>query len=715
MSLSILLSSFPPGVEEHAVIQQTGLPILETIASKSPQIFLEADDTLVHKFNVKISGLLKSKSPVCRWFGAYLAKMSVDASPLILKSHGATWANILIHILELPEPPVTTQIAVQALSSIFANTVGKSELTREITTPRLPAYLKLLLNKLKDIVKGFTSGSSNASANQTTVLIPTLVKALTRVLRQQSTSFRPFSGGFHTCLVDLLNQSISSPASIPDELLQDICTAYVCLHMSATKGTEAEEWRSACIAVINEIHITADQLAIKYVREDNANSSSNNNYNRHPVLNLQPAGFNTSASASPESVSPLAYVKHFEVLFCLLTSFFTTPTKISVKMPLGAIEDLTDRLYSISRYTTKQPVLDKTLYSIFLSVMDKVHVLVTALNITLLPVVGNSVLEHFDMLLHHISALCDGADQTVQLVLLQFVSKLLVQVSVVPKSYTQTVSRLIHPISTSLVTDRTTSDPRFQQLSDFISNSKAFQNPVPSYVNNVVSEFFTAVLKTMPDLPLNIRAEIDRYFIFSSNQSGLNTSALYPGNLARYSVAPMAARLDSGLGLASSLIHPRLPPLAVSTQNLTKTASIDPSATNGIASQPENTHEDDLYHSHTSITTTTTEYQAQLSSHPSQTMEIDELPAPVEPTPASIARKELPPPLVTNRPSEPIVAPPTPASQPAPNQPVQQLVDDVVPLPAPTVAPTYAPDSDSDDDVEIPIIIDADSDSDEDM
>jgi pre-rRNA-processing protein RIX1 len=247
---SLLATVLSPTQEKN--IAYNAVHVLSILRSSNGLID-SSDDKTAHKFKVRVSALLKSKSPLLRWFGSHLVKASVESNWTVLKSHGQTWADSLLYILEIPGPTVTHQAAIQALSILFARVHGKATLTKEIATPRIPAYLKLLVSLSK----------SNSS------LWSTILPAITRVIRLQTSKFRSQAEHVRQLMIHIIEKTYMDSSMVDRSTLQNACEAFICLHMAATKGKEADEWRITFIRTINEIDITLNLLSKDFINEDN--------------------------------------------------------------------------------------------------------------------------------------------------------------------------------------------------------------------------------------------------------------------------------------------------------------------------------------------------------------------------------------------------------------------------------------------------------------
>lgn len=535
---------------------------------QSGSLLEEADEQTLHKFKSRVSAMIKSKSPISRWFGAYLAKVSCETNFSVVKGHGGTWAGLLIHLLEIPvEPHVTHEITIEALSTIFSQTWGKQELTRDITTPRLPQYIKLLL-KLAE------GRSSKEGSNEKFVspLLSVILPALNKVMKQQSTTFKPHVQRYQRLLLSIISTSYMESHRVEESVLTQACEGYVLLHFATVKGNEFIVWRQSLIKVINKIHATVSQFALPIVEEDSSFFQDKTDIEDLEITSL------------PADASMILVKDKLRVLFVLLGTFFTTGTKTEIKLPIGAIVNLADRLFSLNKHTMQKRGVEQATRNLFLAVLDDLHIATCTLLLTLIPVVRTMILVHIEVFMHHIDVLSDSADTKLLENILKLASILFGLIGVLPKAMVPLVSKLVQA-GLKLVQPRI--DASSVNLPDAVANPSLFLvNPKTETISTVTS-FFSTVIVTVPDLSLPVRSQIDQWLIlaaakpFSQNrqpiQNTLALSAFFPGKASKYSILPIALRSVPKSTLLESMVHPRLPPTSSAVHNLTKSAVLIPS------------------------------------------------------------------------------------------------------------------------------------------
>lgn len=545
MSLQGLLSTILSPGNEDQLVKETSTIV--SILLSTPDVF-SADSQVLHKFQTRISGLLKSRLPNTRWAAMHIARVSVLQSWDVLQSHGATWAGIMQSLLDRPENTIVHYAAIDALGTIFASTQGKPELTRTITTPRIPQYVGSLLNLSK----------------KPELCLPCL-QNLRTVLRNQSTTFRPFVGKFSNLLNGIINKAITEPHTVNRELLSETCNCLASLHMSAAKGSEADEWRSQFLGLLREFHATLDLLISPFINEDVPDDPAVKSVN---LLNL------TSASQDLTSL----YNK-LEVLVSLIRAFLTSGTKIHVRIPFGSVQILTERVLAVSRLSPSKQSVDKSQQQLFYNLVENLQILIVQLNLDAVPIISSAYIPHCNSLLHFINMQVTVTGNIgLKMLLFELTTELLRLCKTTNTTMMSYIAQIVVP-ALKLLSPETFLP--ISSIADSISNPAAFQRSVDSQHKKVLLNLLVLVIATSPDLNPQIRAQIDRVFIVHGDLRGLEISSLYPGLQGRYSIAPLAVQRQPRSTVLSCLIHPRFPPLSQAIQSLERSYRFEE---DGIAS-----------------------------------------------------------------------------------------------------------------------------------
>lgn len=550
MSLKSLLNTALSPAQEDGISSNASHCL--SIIISSPSIISDADEPTVNKFKVRISALIKSKLPIARWFGCYLVKVCMENKFYsIIKSHGGTWAGLIQHILEVKEPIVTHQVAIQALSSIFAATYGKPNFTRDITTPRLAEYVKQLF----------------VLAEKEPQLWGKIVRALSKVLSQQSTTFRPFTNKYYNLLTQILSNATTDPHSVDKKLIDDSCQGIVLLHMSSPKGKEQEEWKNSIISTISEINFTIGQMANEIVDEDSIKTL---------LIDPRFDWLQNIKSGESNTGVIIKMADKLDILISLLKAFFITPTKVQVNIPYGEIMHLADRLFSL-QFSMEKPGVESDRRRNFYASIDEINCKFTELIITTIPVVGQPIVKYLDTLVHHINNLLQHRpNNQLKLSLFRLATGLINESSILPNGYNSDIEKLIRAamdlIEAKIPNSTNNSSKAAVSIPDMVSVPDAFIQSPDKTTLNIVNSFLAAIIGAVPELPLHLRSQIDRHFIMSNHEDA-TLSALYPG-VSKYSIAPIAARINPESQLGSVLMHPRFPPLSQVSQEVPKSARL---------------------------------------------------------------------------------------------------------------------------------------------
>lgn len=478
-----------------------------------------APANVLNSFSLRVSGLLKHKSPEMRIYGCQFVSLLVKNSPTILHSHGSEWASFLMELLDTCAPDSGVQrSAIITLSHIFETTFGKQEMTREITTPRLPVFLKAVL----------TLAQTSSTVNNQILC----VRVINNVLGRQPTSVRPISKAY----TELLQSKFAAFTKSEDRKAPScILKGLVLLHMAAQRGEAPEQWRLHFMSVIYAIHRIVSGLASGIAEEDR--------------------DFTNEVKVS--YLAQFDQYAHLDGLFLLLNAYITTPLNTQVKFPLGMLADLSDRVYNLSSgmavFNRSTSLHDR---AVFLDHMESVQISVSKMLLRTIKIVGTLYLPHADVLLHNIVAVSStSANYTLIQLLLKLATRLLSLVSTMPNTYSHDIKKLVRTaIQLTIPLDPTASD---LALADYMSNPTAFsrENTSTKVTSDVVGRFLNAVVMTSSHLPATLRAEIDRYLLMHGDPT---IAAVYP---SKHSILPMAVNQRPQNALLLSIVHARLPAL----------------------------------------------------------------------------------------------------------------------------------------------------------
>lgn len=488
-------------------ILSSAVDYLVTILS-DPAVYQAPEPTL-HKFRVRISSLLKSKSASARLVGCKLAQASCRSHWDTLAAHGATWAQLLVHIINTPaaNPVPNQRAAIESLRTIISLTYGKAELTRLIATPIIPTYLKALL-----------AHSIKSPALHNDVILSFVV-----VLDEHSTTARPNSGAFHDFLKSVFLTACEKGAASCSASLELAAQGFVSLHKAAAKGSEALEWKSALSAIISDVKIQAKGSFNLASLEGEFQGVGLSNVSSNMLLNFQ----------------------RLDVLFTILDAFFTTSTKVPVTVPLTDLVDLFRTLLA--------PPGDLML-GYDLLVRERVIGCIS----DLMEIVGPSFVSCVDDILLDFAEMSKSlTSETLALKILEVSTKIFgTLLKSVPKSLHGPVTMLTQKALELVELPQYTATCKG---ADYTQKPHLFIRKRDITEKKIINEYLVEVITAFPDLPLPLRAKIDCHFLLEGYSSGIETSAAYPGTSTKYSILPMAVSKIPYSMVLDVLTHPRLP------------------------------------------------------------------------------------------------------------------------------------------------------------
>ena len=310
---------------------------------------------LVHKFKTQLSALLQDKSPEARWSAIVLIKATVETGGWEVLRGCSAWVRGLLGVLSKTDPPTTKQLCIITLTRIFQLIGRHQSLVREITTPSLPGFITSCLNLVKS--QTAARGTTNIGCYEST--LDTVLQSFCTLLPHHPTLFRPFLTQIRSLIVPLI---AATPSNLvyDEDLEQRLfrsgkCVAhssrylFALLSNCAPKNNSAEEWAESVHCIIRSLHKTADR-AFRAIVEDWDPSASRVSLSG----NLSHDFSDTVCSLNEDDVALPAWrgihagIERIDGLLHMLQVFLTAPTKLSVRIPIGALIDITERVLSIT-------------------------------------------------------------------------------------------------------------------------------------------------------------------------------------------------------------------------------------------------------------------------------------------------------------------------------------------------------------------------------
>lgn len=307
---------------------------------------------LVHKFKTQLSALLQDRSPAARWVAIVLIKATVETGGWEVQRGCGAWVRGLLGILSKTDPSTTKELCIITLTRIFQLIQEHQTLVREITTPSLPGYITSCLNLVKS-----RAAHLHLDGDKTT--LNTVLQSFCMLLPHHPTLFRPFLTQIRSLIIPLIAATPSSIV-VEEDLDQKESAGgthvahssrhlFALLSNCAPKNNFAEDWAESVQSIINSIHKSADK-AFRAVVESWEPSAS-----QIPLSGNLLHDFSDTVSSLDEDGLGLpawrgihAGIERINGLLHSLKALLTAPTKLSVKIPVGAFIDVTERILSIT-------------------------------------------------------------------------------------------------------------------------------------------------------------------------------------------------------------------------------------------------------------------------------------------------------------------------------------------------------------------------------
>lgn len=224
-----------------------------------------------------------------------------------------------------------------AVTRIYSLLHGYQTLVREIASPTIPSFVNACLQLIKPPASG-----QPLKLPATTV--ETVMNALATIVPLYPTTLRPFNAQIRAAIRGYVapTSSDSIPASQP--LRYASRRLLISLPYTAPKNGSGEEWAKAVEGYIRGCHDTADQV----FRAVNESWESTVGYVPGNVSHDEEAcGGGAAAEELPAWSGVTAGAERLTGLIELLATFFRSPTKSPVAVPLGSLMDLVMRISSV--------------------------------------------------------------------------------------------------------------------------------------------------------------------------------------------------------------------------------------------------------------------------------------------------------------------------------------------------------------------------------
>ncbi|MCJ1356348.1 MAG: hypothetical protein MMC33_006343 [Icmadophila ericetorum] len=610
------LSSTPTEQLPYVVPQLTNTLLLcrpTLLASSGSQNGKDGAESavLAHKYKTKITALLQDKSVEARWAAVVLVKATVEVGRWeVLKGSGA-WVRGIIGILgniQIPHPPVTKKLCILTLTRIFQLTQGQQSLTRELTTPSLPAFITACINLIMMPIPHAEKNSAKTSKRVDihSPLLETVLCAFLQLIPHHPSVFRPFIGQLKSLLSRLLaptpSSSLGDDQNIAETSTPSCSTValgqqlFSLLSFCAPKNAFGEDWGNTMRVVQIHFHRTADYV-FRAVDEDwislNKRTSSVDSRKYGKEVGDQV----DDNLGLPAWRGVFAGTERLVGLLQLLQSHVAIASNSTVTIPVGSFLSLIERTLSILPPSNSQsahemptrlnPEIERDereglwlgLPQIHASSIELLSLLLSRLDANSLPFVQSAMEQLLWIFLQ------TQPNENVRRCIYQAATQIInLYGPSLPRKVASSMSGLIRtccadilesggqpekgPHTTTSGQSNSSNKPTAADNADSYLQSKdksECTSTTPTELYNAASAFLPLTLSRIPSghLAFALRAEIDRTAILAKHKETMFASVLNPPIQAKRknisSILPFIARQYADSFEVEATIRPRMP------------------------------------------------------------------------------------------------------------------------------------------------------------
>ncbi|TEY77225.1 hypothetical protein BOTCAL_0057g00150 [Botryotinia calthae] len=293
---------------------------------------------LVHKLKTQLTALLNGKSAPGRFAAIVLIKVVVEVGGWEILRDAGSWVRGLLSILGKPDSSAAKELSIVALAKIYSMTHQYQTLVREITTPTLPTFVTSCLNLI-------SSKPSMNALDVTPSSVETVFRSFAMLLPRHTTIFRPFASQIRAATRPYLACTLCDRSYVPLSVKESARKLTVVLHQTVAKNGGGEEWGKAVRDLVQNTHMTADQV-FRAVVEDWESTAG---YTAEPVnVNEELSGGARTPDDLPRWTGIDAGIERLVGLLEFLDEYLREATPSAVTIPVGPIFDLITRILSIS-------------------------------------------------------------------------------------------------------------------------------------------------------------------------------------------------------------------------------------------------------------------------------------------------------------------------------------------------------------------------------
>ncbi|UKZ77367.1 hypothetical protein TrVFT333_005087 [Trichoderma virens FT-333] len=330
------LTSIPPAQLPHslpALIRHVLRCRDALSAPQDPKLKDDASQTsmLVHKLKTSITTHLNGRSREGRFAAIGLIKAAVDVGGWETLRGSEAWKG---------DPAASKELAVVTLTKIFMLVHPYQTLVREVATPFLPAFGTACLQLIK-------TKSESTPLN----LIETICSSFSTLIPLYPPTFRPFSAQVRTAVGVYLAPTCSDEISVPESLQRAARRLVASLHFVAAKSGGGDEWAKLVDGILQEFHVTADQV-LRAV--DESWEATSGRAQSKVDVDGEPKGQGSSSEHLPPWSGLEAGADRLIGLFQFLADLLSYPTKAAVAIPISGLVDTISRVCLVARLSKSQ-------------------------------------------------------------------------------------------------------------------------------------------------------------------------------------------------------------------------------------------------------------------------------------------------------------------------------------------------------------------------
>ncbi|KAF2736927.1 hypothetical protein EJ04DRAFT_416720, partial [Polyplosphaeria fusca] len=554
----------------------------------------------VHKFRTLLSTLLQDRTPQGRWSAIVLIKAAIEVGGWETLSKCLPWVRGLLGILSKPDPPSSKKLAIITLTRIFMLTRDYPTLTREITTPSLPAYVQSCLQL--------------ASSKAAKVLSQPIFESFGHLLPRHPTIFRSYIKQIREILAPLIaptpsnrigtDHALGSRRDVSSGVSDSARRLYVQLPSCAPKGGVHEEWEASVTSVISAAHHVADKI-FRAVVEDHRSGLGGQTTNSH-ALDGEVQDLEGDALSLPAWSGIYAGGERLVGVISLLRDYLASTTAGVINLKVGRIMDLLTRILSLTVPSSNDArefsnavrfnnQISKEEREQLWALLPSIHVACLQMLLAYSDRCAESVLS---LLITTVDQLTwvfarENNDVRIRATCYEVLARLLSRAgTTLPKSSIDSLSTVIRSCCDDIVPQnladaratQTQTKPNGKLQQTGSSNADAFLTKASDLKDRaaIFPGLQRAAHTLLPILFTNIRgqhlsdsirARLDRTAILAQQKEAMIASVLNPPPRKKFgkaaaSILPLLARAFPHDEAVEALLRPRMPVIRTLTQNL---------------------------------------------------------------------------------------------------------------------------------------------------